>query len=79
MVWRVVERSPMNEPNTPDRKVYFRLNCLAPARIVSRVEKFLVDGLTGNVQLNIRNGEILGCKCEDITAIQTPNRSRRTA
>ena len=54
----------MNEPN---RKAHLDLRpAVAPSQIIDRVKRFLLDGSTGNVTLNVRDGEILGLHLEEI-------------
>ena len=46
-------------------------NCLVPRRLVAGIEKFLLDRLTGNIQLNIKDGKILGAHITEILNVKT--------
>ena len=39
--------------------------------IISRIENFVLDGRTGNVVLNFRNGKILGYRVEEVISLKT--------
>ena len=41
-------------------------NCIVPRRLTVMIEKFLGDRCTGNIQLNIKNGEIRGLHVTEI-------------
>lgn len=41
-----------------------------PPAICSVVKKFLLDGHTGNIILNVKDGRILGCKVEQIVSVK---------
>ena len=45
-------------------------NWRVPGHIAERITAFLLDRRTGNIKLNIRNGEILGAHVEEI--VQKP-------
>ncbi len=45
-------------------------NCVVPRRLTARIEKFLLDKRTGNVRLNIKDGEILGVHIEEFIAFR---------
>jgi hypothetical protein len=63
-----------------DQMVYFALQARVTRRVLMRIQTFLLDGATGNVQLNIRDGEILGAHINEIVAAHGPGpRRRRTA
>ena len=52
-----------------------RINGLPVARvlgpeIIARVEKFVLEGLTGNVILNFKNGKILGFRVEEVISLK---------
>ncbi len=38
--------------------------------IISRIEDFVLDGRTGNVVLNFRNGKILGFRVEEVVSLK---------
>jgi len=38
--------------------------------IISRIENFVLDGRTGNVIVNFRNGKILGFRVEEVVSIK---------
>ena len=40
-------------------------NCIVPRRLTNMIEKFLGDCRTGNIQLNIKDGKILGAHVEE--------------
>ena len=41
-------------------------NCIVPRRLTASIEKFLGDRRTGNIQINIKDGNILGAHVEEI-------------
>lgn len=52
-----------------------RINGLPVARvlgpeIIARVEKFVLEGRTGNVILNFKNGKILGFRVEEVISLK---------
>ena len=38
--------------------------------IISRIENFVLDGRTGNVVLNFRDGKILGFRAEEVVSLK---------
>ncbi len=46
------------------------LDDMLPAEVVEALRNFMLDKLTGNVVLNIRNGVVLGIRTEAILLIQ---------
>ena len=38
--------------------------------IISRIENFILDGRTGNVVVNFRDGKILGYRVEDVVSLK---------
>ncbi|KKL44751.1 hypothetical protein LCGC14_2362560 [marine sediment metagenome] len=38
--------------------------------IITRIENFVLDGLTGNVVLNFRDGKILGYRAEEVVSLK---------
>ena len=49
-------------------------NCIVPRRLTNMIEKFLGDSRTGNIQLNIKDGEILGAHVEEFISFKTAAR-----
>lgn len=49
----------------PDRDAKPVKNVLLPVSVARALEQFILDARTGNVQLNIRNGQILGLTVEE--------------
>ncbi len=45
-------------------------NCLVPRRLTALIEKFLRDQLTGNIKLNIKDGQILGAHVEEFVSFR---------
>ena len=45
-------------------------NCLVPRHLTALIEKFLRDSRTGNIQLNIKDGKILGAHVDDFAEIR---------
>ncbi len=43
-----------------------RTRCIVPRRLTASIEKFLGDKRTGNIQINIKDGNILGAHVEEI-------------
>ena len=43
---------------------------LLPAEVVDAIRNFMLDKLTGNVVLNIKNGVVLGLRTEAVSLIQ---------
>ena len=41
-----------------------------PPRLAEAISDFMRDGLTGNIQINIRDGKILGYHAEEIVSIK---------
>ena len=59
------------------RKVRFDLSpAVVPENIRDAIGQFLLDGRTGNVQLNVRDGEILGIRIEELISAKTADRTR---
>ena len=50
-------------------------NCIVPRRFTALIENFLRDNRTGNIQINIKNGEIRGLHVTEIINFG-PNRPR---
>ena len=46
-------------------------NCVVPRRLTALIEKFLRDQLTGNIQLNIKDGKILGAHIEEFLTFKS--------
>ena len=46
-------------------------NCCVPRRFVASIEKFLGDRRTGNIQINIKDGKILGVHTTEIIAFKS--------
>ncbi len=44
-------------------------NSFLPIAVEERIRAFLVDKRTGNVQLNIKDGRILGLRIEEIVSL----------
>lgn len=42
-----------------------------PRELTERIQEFLLDKRTGNVRLNIRDGEILGFHIEEIITVKS--------
>ena len=50
-------------------------NCLVPRRFTARIEKFLHDNRTGNIQINIKDGKILGIHVNEFLSVQPAAKS----
>ena len=46
-------------------------NCIVPRRLTALIEKFLRDNRTGNIQLNIKDGKILGAHVEEFISFRS--------
>ncbi len=46
-------------------------NCIVPRRFTALLEKFLRDNCTGNIRLNIKDGEIRGAHVEEILTFKS--------
>ncbi len=51
-------------------------NCIVPRRLTASIEKFLGNRRTGNIQINIKDGKILGAHVEEILTFKS-NRPMR--
>ena len=49
-------------------------NCIVPRRFTASIEKFLGDRRTGNIQINIKDGKILGMHVNEIISVKTAAR-----
>lgn len=62
---------------TDDRKVYADLRPASiPNGMLQRVRKFFLDGATGNITLNVRDGQILGLKIEELHSVRAAKQTR---
>ncbi len=48
-------------------------NCVVPRRLLGRIEKFLLDKLTGNISLRIKDGMILSVHIDEIVVFRGRN------
>ena len=46
-------------------------NCIVPRRLTAVIENFLRDNRTGNIQLNIKDGKILGAHIEEFLTFKS--------
>ena len=46
-------------------------NCIVPRRFTALIENFLRDNRTGNIQINIKDGKILGAHVTEIIAFKS--------
>ncbi len=46
-------------------------NCVVPRRFTASIENFLRDNRTGNIQLNIKDGKILGAHIEEFLTFKS--------
>ena len=46
------------------------MNNAIPVVLMGRITQFVLDRRTGNIQLNIKDGEILGIHIEEIIALK---------
>ena len=46
------------------------MNDAIPAVVMGRITQFVLDRLTGNIQLNIKDGKILGVHIEEIIVLR---------
>ena len=51
-------------------------NCIVPRRLTASIEKFIGDNRTGNIQLNIKDGKILGLHIHEIISVGNGARRR---
>ena len=51
-------------------------NCIVPRRFTASIENFLRDNRTGNIQLNIKDGKILGLHIHEIISVGNGARRR---
>jgi hypothetical protein len=49
----------------------FTVNGGLPDRVIGPIRDFLLDKRTGNIKLNIKDGEILGIHIEEIRVLRT--------
>ena len=49
----------------------FTVNGGLPDKIIEPIRDFLLDKRTGNIKLNIKDGEILGIHIEEIRVLRT--------
>lgn len=47
----------------------YPLNGLLPTSAVSEIAKFLLDGRSGNVILNVKDGQVMGLRLEQIVRV----------
>ncbi len=46
-------------------------NCIVPRRLTAVIENFLRENRTGNIQLNIKDGKILGAHIEEFLTFKS--------
>ncbi len=46
-------------------------NCIVPRRLTAVIENFLRDNRTGNIQLNIKDGKILGAHIDEFLTFKS--------
>lgn len=46
------------------------MNDAIPVVVMGRITQFVLDRLTGNIQLNIKDGKILGVHIEEIIVLR---------
>ena len=62
--------TPNHRNEKGERPPSFGMNDTIPPAFMERITQFVLDRRTGNIQLNIKNGEILGLHIEEIIALK---------